>query len=111
MSAKGFIGPLRLPPERDLSIAFFYYEAVKNRQYAADVVADQLKPSEVFLFQTVQNSRQIAAMTAQIVIILHIPPLLEAGFVRGIVKLVCCTIPKQFDDRRSSVRIDTEISL
>ena len=56
---------------------------------------------DILLLQPVQYGCQIPTVATKLVVVFHIPPLLEVGAIRGVVELKSRTIPEQVDDHRS----------
>ena len=106
MRTKGLIRSLGLPPQHYLSVAFLDLKTVEDRQDPADVLADPLKSLDVFLFQPVQHGRQIAAVTAKLVVFLRVPTSFEVRRVGCVVKLVDRAIAEKVNNDPGSGCVD-----
>ena len=101
------MGPERLvrvpgrPPKRHLPVPLVENEAVKTRQDASGVPADQPEPVALLGFQAVQHRGQVAAVAPQETVVGDVPRLLEARFVGRVMELVRHAIAQQVDDDRS----------
>ena len=74
---KGLVRPFGLPAQQHFSVALLQHKTIKARQYPTDMATDDLVSPYIFPLQPVQHRRQVAAVTAKIVIVLRVPSLLE----------------------------------
>ena len=105
MRPEGLVGPLGFPAQQDFAVALFDCKAVKDRQDATDVTADQIESMRIFLFQAVQYGCQVAAVTAKMVVVACVTELFEVRVTGCVVKLKGSAVSEKMHDSPCSCRI------